>query len=81
MVKREVTIMTNPTINMMVLGFINLSKYAPIGAARTPPTINPRIVFQLWNPRKNKNTPVLAKATKNSAVLTVPIVSFGVFPR
>ena len=53
---------------------------APIGAAITPPTINPKTICQLSIPTKNINTPVLKNVTTNSAVFTVPIVSHGFFP-
>ena len=75
-----VVIINIPTKRMMVFGDKKRIKYAPIGAAITPPIINASTVFHASTPIKNINTPVLKKVTKNSAVFTVPITSFGEFP-
>lgn len=57
----------------------NLStNFIAIGAATTLPMINPKIVCQWLTPNKVKKVKTLAKVTKNSVRLTVPMMYFGV---
>ncbi|MNY63040.1 hypothetical protein D3C86_1999490 [compost metagenome] len=46
---------------------------AAIGAAKTPPKINPAINCQWLMPMTEKKVSALAKVTKNSVKLTVPM--------
>ncbi len=52
------------------------ANFAAIVAATTPPMINPKIVCQWLTPNKVKNVKALAKDTKNSLRLTVPMMYF-----
>ena len=72
-------IITIPTriINDRLL--TRLAKNAPIGAATTPPIINPKTIGQLSTPTKT-GIHRCWKSNKNSVVFTVPIVSLGFFP-
>ena len=56
------------------------AKRAEIGAATTPPTIKPAITCQCETPIVAKKVKALAKVTKNSVKLTVPITNWGERP-
>ena len=53
---------------------------AAIGAAITPPITSASITCQFCTPIKVKNVNALARVTKNSVKLTVPITNLGVRP-
>ena len=60
--------------------FSFLERCAAIGAATTPPKINPKIVCQPEPQIKVKKVNELANETKNSAKLTDPITNLGFLP-
>ena len=66
-------------MNMVLIGHLPAS-LAANGAATTPPIINPIITCQWLRPIKEKNVSALARVTKNSVILTVPITYLGVRP-
>jgi len=66
-------------MNMVLSGNLPAS-LAAIGAADTPPIINPSITCQWLRPINEKNVIALASVTKNSVMLTVPITYLGVRP-
>ena len=59
-------------INMVFIGSFP-ANLAAKGAATNPPIINPVITCQWLKPKKVKKVSALAKVTKNSERLTVPI--------
>lgn len=56
------------------------TSFAAMGAAITPPIIKPKMVCQWLTPNKVKKVKALAKVTKNSVRLTVPMMYLGVPP-
>ena len=66
-------------MNMVLRGSLPAS-LAANGAAATPPMINPMITCQWLSPINEKNVMALARVTKNSVMLTVPITYLGVRP-
>ena len=71
---------TIPTKIIIDLVGILFAMYAAIGAAITPPIINPKIMAQCVKPMSVINVKELARVMKNSARLTDPIVYLGFFP-
>ena len=53
---------------------------AAIGAATKPPIMRAMIVCMCVTPNKMKNEKALARVTKNSVRLTVPITNLGLRP-
>ena len=56
------------------------ASFAAIGAAIKPPTISATIVCMCVTPSIIKNENALARVTKNSVRLTVPITNLGLRP-
>ena len=64
----------NPTpMNITFSGSLPVN-FAAIGAAKTPPRIKATINCQWLMPMTEKKVNALAKVTKNSVKLTVPIM-------
>ena len=75
----EIITITPTPINIFLIGSLP-ANLAAIGAAITPPIINPRIVCQWLTPKIIKKVSALAMVTKNSVKLTEPMTYFGVRP-
>ena len=80
MVLRLIMITTIPTKSIIAFTFNFFDKCAAIGAAQTPPKINPKIVCQCDEPKIVIKVNELAKETKNSARLTEPTTNLGFLP-
>ena len=72
---------TQPTTMSKNLWLTIFAIHAPNGAAKTPPKMSPIMIGQPVMPIKTVKMPEAARATRNSAALTVPMVVLGVFPR
>ena len=59
-------------INAVFRGIFPANR-AAMGAAKTPPIINPNMISIFETPRLEKKTIAAARVTKNSAMLTVPM--------